>query len=153
MLGRPTIPWAPRLAEDASEQRAYGVVVRPKAVAARRATLEAAKQARRSLRLSLATDQAIFWATEPTDLPWFAEPLFYLGAPRARIFAPIGWRLDAPPVLLPAFLSLLERERGVRPPLLATPSAADPAVPKIIALGDGVALDEVDWRGLPETRP
>lgn len=140
----------PRLVDGAAGETAHGVAVPLQAVAARRAALMRRAEAPGELRLSLVGPRALLWSVSPVDLPWFDAPLFYLGPPRDRVFAPIGMRLETPRLLLPTLLAALERESGAPPPYLATPDGDETDRQMFVALGEGAPLGAVDWDALSE---
>lgn len=138
---------------------AFGVAISYEALARRADALAKTAARRTGLRLSLGPDLAIFWSLSAPEPPWFPEPLFYLGPPRGRIFAPVGRRLDAPDLVLEALQRRLVGA-GLEAPFLAAPSLAalsagapvaeDGAEAAYIGLGGGAAAADVDWAALAQ---
>lgn len=133
---------------------AFGVAAPIERVAARARGLARRARRYRGLRLALTEDLAIFWAPQPAPLPWFDAVAFYIGAPHRRIFAPFGWRLSTPDILLDPLLEALMRERGASPPLVIAPpdhggaDAAESAALRLIALSESALLEDVDFSAL-----
>ncbi|MEO1329350.1 MAG: hypothetical protein AAFW46_06800 [Pseudomonadota bacterium] len=149
----PFEPIAPRLVEGATAEPAFGVVVSLEHAIGRRDALAARAARAGELRLTLMRNEAAFWSLEPVDLPWFPDPICYLGAPRRRIFAPVGRRLALPDLLLKRLLGELERAHGLAPPILALPTADDPSRPRLVGLAAGAPLSAVDWAAVASHAP
>lgn len=158
---RPAEGWARLTLEPRPEERGAAPcgVVAPLALAIGRAAAFAERAERYpALRLALTAEWAVFWAPQPGPLPWFETAVFYLGAPRRRIFAPVGWRVATPELLLAPLLAAIERAHGLVPPLLAAPplETLDPSPPghgapaplRLIDLSASLPLEQVDWRAL-----
>ena len=99
------------------------------------------------LRLTLANREAIFWSTQPTDLPWLPVPGIYLQPPSKRVFLPIGWACNVSEKILHALLKDMVLNVEPAPPLVLMPQSPDAksSAVRIILLADSLSVAGVDW--------
>ena len=96
-----------------------------------------------ALRLALAEDVAVLFATEPTPLPWVEAPISWLDAQDA-LFVPSGFRLDAPAPLRPEIARRLLRRHGLAAPAALLPPREPPGRLRLVDLSASCALRDVD---------
>ena len=103
-----------------------------------------------ALRLSLTAREAVFWSAEPCDLPWFSGEADYLAVPKQRVFLPIGWRYNVPPLFHDDILTGLPLRGETGTPLVLLPADRDaPSSPiRVLELVASVSLAGVDWATL-----
>lgn len=135
---------------------AHGLIAPVSALLRRAAMLERSAPARGGLMLRLSGALAVLWSVTPPALPWFSEPVVYLGPPDQRVFTPIGARLEAPPILAAAWRAALAAEHGIGPPLLLAPArvlGGEGDGTTVLDLRESAPLDAVDWARLAARGP
>ncbi|MEM6496945.1 MAG: hypothetical protein AAGB04_30740 [Pseudomonadota bacterium] len=100
-----------------------------------------------SLRLTLGTAEAVFWSTQPVDLPWLPVQVTYLQPPSQQIFLPIGWAHNVADGTLSSLLADIPARSSIVGPLALLPRspASEVSAIRLIELEQSLSVAAVDW--------
>lgn len=133
--------------QESEGAQAQGCVVARSELAQIADRMGARSQRYAALRLTLGETDAVFWSTQPVDLPWLPVSCMYLQPPSNQIFLPIGWVHNAAEGMLDSLLSDLSPGPKAVKPMALLPRLPDSNVStiRILELADSLSVAAVDW--------